>query len=81
MKKIEETIFVECDVCWKEVDWVKTCVCCGHTVCVKCLVKEKCMCPVCGGNFHQPFPKKFFQAKENITKMQGQISFTSSLEM
>jgi hypothetical protein len=63
MKKIEGIIFIECDVCWKKVDWVKKCVCCGHTVCMKCLIKEKCKCPVCEGNFHQPFPNKIFLSK------------------
>jgi Zn finger protein HypA/HybF involved in hydrogenase expression len=53
MKKIEETKFFECDLCWKKVDWVKTCVGCGHTVCIDCLLVEKFMCPVCGGDFHQ----------------------------
>ena len=53
MKKIEGTKFFECDLCWKKVDWVKTCVGCGHKVCIDCFLAEKFMCPVCGGNFHQ----------------------------
>ena len=58
MKRIEGTILVECDVCWKKVDWVKTCACCGHTVCIKCFMAERHMCAVCGGNFHELFPRR-----------------------
>ena len=58
--KIEGTILKECDVCWKKVDWVKTCTRCGHTVCIECLMDENHMCAVCGGNFHELFPKEQF---------------------
>ena len=51
MKRIEE-----CDLCCNKVDWVKTCACCGHKVCIDCFMAERFMCPVCGGDFHQLFP-------------------------
>ena len=57
MKRIQGTIYVECDLCWKKVDWTKTCVCCGHTVCIKCYMAERHMYPVCGGEFYEPFPQ------------------------
>ena len=53
MKRIEE-----CDLCWKKVDWVKTCIGCGHTVRIDCFMAERFMCPVCGGNFHQLIQNK-----------------------
>ena len=56
MKKIEGTIFVECDVCWDLDTWTSTCYICGHTVCIICLRKEKFVCPVCGVDFQEPIP-------------------------
>jgi hypothetical protein len=54
MKRIEGTIYVECDLCWKISTWTRTCYGCGHTVCIMCLLKEKFECPVCGGDFIKP---------------------------
>ena len=50
MKKIEGTIYVECDPCWKICTWTNTCYGCGHTVCIMCLPEENFECPVCGGD-------------------------------
>ncbi|KON34580.1 hypothetical protein AC477_00320 [miscellaneous Crenarchaeota group-1 archaeon SG8-32-1] len=56
--KIEEPFLKEFDVYWKKVDWVKTCTCFGQIVCIKCLMSENNRCVVCGGNFHELFPKE-----------------------
>jgi ribosomal protein S27E len=58
MKKIEGTIYVECDLCWKKTTWYETCYGCGHTVYIMCLLAENFKCPVCGGDFIKPYPKE-----------------------
>ena len=53
MKRIPDSIWVECDLCWDiNPDYFNsTCVKCGHTVCLKCYNNENWRCAVCGGKF------------------------------
>ena len=53
MKRIPDSIWIECDLCWDtNPDYFNnTCICCGHTVCLKCYNSENWKCAVCGGSF------------------------------
>jgi rRNA maturation protein Nop10 len=60
MKKIEGTIMIECDVCWRirAGTSFKTCYRCGFTACLVCRYFLSFRCPVCGSDFIKPIPSE-----------------------
>ena len=51
MKRIERTIYVECDLCWKNALKQEHVM---YVVCIMCLLNENFECSVCGGDFMEP---------------------------